>query len=108
MTGLTVKRTADRAVFTITGQHEGGFVLSPVEHGSPVYETLAGLHEGYVVAQKGDKLPTEAPAQGDPHAGWLVLAQASHEAAQRVEQVAPPQETVEEVFARVAQGGDGS
>lgn len=102
MTGLRVKRKADRTLWTISGEFESGVVLTPDEFGSPIRETLAGLHDGYVVVDKGDTLPAGPTAAGDEAAGWQALADASWEAAQRVEQRPEPQQTVEQVFARVA------
>jgi hypothetical protein len=59
--GTKVKRARDGAVFKITGQHGQACVLTPDEFGSPIEETIAGLHDGYRVTVKGDSLPHGLP-----------------------------------------------
>lgn len=104
MNGLKIKRKADRALFTISGEYEGGVVLTPDEFGPPIHETLAGLHDGYTVASKGDALPTGPPLSADMEKGWQALADASWDATQAVEHVNGNEgETVEQFFARVSE-----
>lgn len=60
MIGTKVKRKSDGALFTITGQHGGEIVVTPVDFGSPVSETIAGLHAGYRAVAKA-ALPVGLP-----------------------------------------------
>jgi hypothetical protein len=90
--GTTVKRKANKALFTVTGQSEDGWVLTPEPFGPPIEATAAVLRSDFAVKDAHE------PMRDSEQAGWDRFGEAFRRTVLRSRRGVPRSLTPEEAL----------
>jgi hypothetical protein len=99
--GVTLKEKKRRGrQYTVVGEHDGGYVVAPVEFGPNEHVTAADLATRFG-AEVGDPTPADEPR------GWEALAEANERGAERAArgEFDSPARTPEQRFGDVVYAG---